>query len=61
MTKEERRIRDFSSGMKNLDDEGRSYIHRLTNILFLVEKPPVCPVVEINNTKSKKKMVFPDY
>ena len=46
MTKDERRIRDFSSGMKNLGDDSRDYIHRLTNALFLVEQPPVCPGFE---------------
>jgi hypothetical protein len=45
MTKEERRVRDLSSGMKKLGDESRDYIHRLANVLFLVEQPPVCPVL----------------
>ena len=44
MTRAERRLRDFSSGMMNLGADSRNYIHQLTHILFLVEKPPVCPV-----------------
>ena len=44
MTKPERRIRDFSLGMKKLGKDSRGYIHKLAHVLLLVEKPPVCPV-----------------
>ena len=46
MNKTERRVRDFSSGMTNLGDDSRKYIQKLTNVLFFVEQPPVCPVIE---------------
>jgi cob(I)alamin adenosyltransferase len=44
MVKAERRIRDFSSGIKKLSNHSLDYIHRLTQVLFLVERPPVYPV-----------------
>jgi len=37
MTKTERRISDFSSGMKRLNDKNLNYIHKLTKDLFIVE------------------------
>jgi cob(I)alamin adenosyltransferase len=44
MVKTERRIRAFSSGLKKLDKNSLNYIHRLAQVLFLVERPPVNPV-----------------
>jgi len=55
MTKEERRISDFSSGMKKLDDKSLNYIHRLTQILFFVEHPQVYPGSEKKAVESGKK------
>jgi hypothetical protein len=55
MTKTEQRIRAFSSGMKKLDNHSRNYIHRLTQILFLAEHPPVYPVSGKKAFESKKK------
>jgi len=41
MTKAERRISDFSSGMKKLNDKNLRYIRKLTQVLFTVEHPLV--------------------
>ena len=46
MTDAEQRLVDFSSGMKKLGNDSRNYIHKLTHVLFLVEQPPVYPVLE---------------
>ena len=54
MTKAEQRLRDFSSGMKKLGNDSRDYIHKLTRVLFFVEKPPVCPVAEVISGKRKE-------
>ncbi|MDR2922275.1 MAG: hypothetical protein LBU85_02895 [Treponema sp.] len=43
MVKTERRIAAFTSGLKKLDNNGLNYIHRLAQVLFLVERPPVNP------------------
>ena len=53
MTKAEKRVRDFSSGMKKLGNDSRNYIHKLTHVLFLVEQSPVCPVDKKKIHKSK--------
>jgi hypothetical protein len=53
MTKTERRIRDFSSGIRKLGNHSRNYIHQITHVLFLVEQPPVYPVVK-KKTETKK-------
>jgi len=45
MTKPERRIRTFSTGVKKLDNRGLNYIHSLTQVLFMVENPSACPVL----------------
>jgi len=57
MTKAERRISDFSSGMKKLDDNSLTYIHKLTQVLFMVEHPPVYPVSGEKATKLGKKTI----
>jgi hypothetical protein len=44
MTKTERLIKTFSSGIKKLDNHSLNYIHSLTQVLFMVEHPPVYPV-----------------
>jgi len=54
MPKKEQRIREFSSGMKKLGNDSRSYIHKLTHVLQLVERPPVCPVKEENFSEKRK-------
>ena len=46
MTRVEKRIRDFSLGMKKLGDDSRNYLHKLTYTLFLVEQTPMHPVTE---------------
>ena len=43
MTKAELRINNFSSGVRKLDDKSLSYIHKLTQVLFMVEHPPFYP------------------
>jgi hypothetical protein len=53
MSKEERRIRDFSSGIRKLGEDSRNYLHRLTQALFLVEQPPVCPILQEEPTERK--------
>jgi len=55
MTKAERRINDFSSGMRKLENNSLSYINRLTQALFMVEHPPVYPVSEKKNVESKRR------
>ena len=56
MTEAEWRIRDFSSGMKKLGNCCQNYIHRLTNILFLVEQslPPMPADEEFSESVKKK-------
>ena len=46
MTEAEHRIRAFSLGMKKLGNDSRNYLHKLAHVLFLVEQPPVYPVLE---------------
>jgi hypothetical protein len=41
VTKTERQIRDFSSGMRKLSDNNLNYIQKLTHVLFMVEHLPV--------------------
>jgi len=60
MTKAERRISDFSSGMKKLNVKSLSYIHRLTQVLFTVEHSPIYPgagkkAVELEKNRPYKK------
>jgi hypothetical protein len=43
MVKAERRIKKFSSGIKKLSNHSMDYIHRLTQVLFMVEHPPIYP------------------
>jgi len=58
MTKSERRIGDFSLGIKKLNNHSLNYIHKLTQILFMVEHPPVCPSLEKKDAEVKKKKCF---
>ena len=44
MTGQERRIRDFSTGLKKLNKDSQKYIQNLTCVLSFVEQPPVSPV-----------------
>jgi hypothetical protein len=55
MTKAELRISNFSSGVRKLDDKSLSYIHKLTQVLFMVEHPPVYPILERKTTELGKK------
>ena len=59
MTDSEQRLVDFSSGMKKLGNDSRDYIHKLTQVLFLVEKPPVYPVLEKKPSKFGDKPIIP--
>jgi hypothetical protein len=43
MTKQERRVKEFSSGLARVGEHGRAYIHKLVYALFLIEKPPAPP------------------
>jgi len=58
MTKSERRIGDFSSGIKKLNNHSLNYIHKLTQVLFMVEHPLVCPCLERNDIDLEKKKVL---
>jgi hypothetical protein len=53
MTKAERRIRDFSSGMRKLDDKSLNYIHKLTQVLFMFEHPSIYPCLGEKNHESE--------
>jgi len=53
MTKAERRIEDFSLGLKKLSDDSRKYICKLAQILFLVEQLPHHPNARKKTRKSK--------
>jgi len=55
MTKSERRIGDFSSGIKKLNNHSLNYIHKLTQVLFMIEHPPVCPGLEKKDAELEKK------
>jgi len=55
MTKAERRIKDFSSGMKDLDSASQNKIHNLAKNLLLIEKTPVCPAAEKKPRNLKEK------
>jgi len=55
MTKTERRISDFSSGMRKLDVKSLSYIRKLTQVLFTVEHPPIYPGAGKKAVESGKK------
>lgn len=41
MTKTERRIKDFSLGLKKLGKNNLDYINRLTHVLLFVDQVPV--------------------
>jgi hypothetical protein len=59
MTKAELRISNFSSGVRKLDEKSLSYIHKLTQVLFMVEHPPVYPIFERKTIElGKKKRPF---
>jgi hypothetical protein len=55
MTKTERRIVAFSSGIKKLNNHSLNYIHSLTQVLFLIEHPPVYPAAREKIAESEKK------
>jgi hypothetical protein len=55
MTKTERRIRDFSSGMRKLDNHSLNYIHSLTQVLFMVEHLPVYPAAREKAAELEKE------
>jgi len=55
MTKTEQRIKDFSSQMKKLGNDSRNYTHKLTQVLFLVEKSLICPVTEEKLPELRRK------
>jgi len=45
MTKAEKRIEDFSLGMKNLGEDSRNYFYKLVHELFLIEKLSACSLL----------------
>ena len=51
MTKMERRIKNFSSGIKQLSNDKQEFIHKLTHYLFIIEKLSAC---SIHDKKSLK-------
>jgi hypothetical protein len=59
MDKAERRIKIFSSGLKKLNNNSLDYIHGLTQVLFMVEHPPVYPAaLEKAAELAKKSRLF---
>jgi len=50
---EKKRINAFSSGIKKLSYDSRNYIQELTQILFLIEQPPVYPISDKKSIKRK--------
>lgn len=61
MVKTDRRIRDFSSGIKNLSNDSQNYIHKLSHILLLIEKLPVHPIMEKEEKISLCVVDMPEY
>jgi hypothetical protein len=59
MTKQERRIRDFSTGLKKLEKDSQDYIQNLTRVLSFVEQPPVSPVSGKDLRLEKKSLDRP--
>jgi len=55
MNKAERKINDFSSGMKKLDDKSLKYIHKLAQVLFAVEHSTVFTGLRKKAVKTRKK------
>jgi len=55
MTKAERRINNFSSGISKLDDKSLNYIHKLTHVLFMFEHLPVYQGSEKKAVEPEKK------
>jgi len=51
MTKAERRIKNFSSGLKKLGNDNQNYIQKITHDLFLIEKSTACSVLVKKNTE----------
>lgn len=49
MTREERKVRDFSAGMKNLSPGGQDYITELTGALLVIENSLVQPTPDTPN------------
>ncbi|WP_461257163.1 hypothetical protein [Treponema sp. R80B11-R83G3] len=58
MNKAERRINDFSSGVKKLNTNSVNYIHKLTQVLFMVEHQPVYPISGKKSSELEKKTIF---
>jgi hypothetical protein len=55
MTKAECRINAFSSGIRKLNDNSLSYIHKLTKVLFMVEHQPIYSMSKKKDIKLEKK------
>lgn len=51
MTKTERRIKNFSSGLKKLGNDNQNYIRKITHALFLIEKFTACSVLVKESTE----------
>ncbi|MDR0503033.1 MAG: hypothetical protein LBH16_06895 [Treponema sp.] len=54
MNNAEKRIKNFSSGLRKLNKKNQDYINKLAHVLLLVEQPPVCPSVERADTGKEK-------
>jgi len=57
MTKAERRIGDFSLGMKSLSENSRNYIHKLVHELFRIEKLSACSLLAKKKTGSGRNNI----
>jgi len=57
MTKVERRIKNFSSGLKKLGNDNQNYIHKITHDLFLIEKFTACSVLVKESTELEENNV----
>ena len=55
MTKRERQVKNFSSGLKKLSINGQRYINKLTRELFLVEQSSIFSTFNENYPKLEEQ------
>jgi hypothetical protein len=58
MTREERRVQEFSSGLANLGGQSRDYLQNLTHAMFFIErieKTPGSPLAGAGNAAAPGK------
>ena len=53
MTKTEQRVRNFSSGLKNLSENSQDYMNKLTQNLYFIEQATVFPVLKGKKAEMK--------